>query len=197
MATRKNGKEAQAQTEVVENVEVSEVANVVETNEVPEMKTETETAVAEVIETPEVVETETEQELIPEVAQAHQLTGVEIICSDCDDLDIEELKQVIDYCANRIDELQREEVEALEEQMRAIQDKLLALKGFRGKPVNGADKSASASTNGEKRTRTEKVVINPENPNEVYRFGKMPAWLTALCEKTGKQVWELRVDCPQ
>ena len=167
---RKNGK-----TEVVENVEVVETP-----------VTETETAVAEVIETAEVPDTEqaaeqqAEQELIPD-----QLTGVEIICSDCDDLDIEELKQVIDYCANRIDELQRSEVEALEEQMRAIQDKLLAMKGFRGKAVS--DKTEEA-----KRSRTEKVVINPENPSQIYRFGKVPSWLTALCEKTGKQVWELR-----
>jgi GTPase involved in cell partitioning and DNA repair len=176
---RKNGK-----TEVVENVEVAKVvevietAEVIETNETPEVvETETETAVAEVSE-----ETEVPDTILPD-----QLTGVEIICNDCDDLDIEELKQVIDYCANRIDELQKEEVEALEEQMRAIQDKLLAMRGFRGKAVS--DKTEEA-----KRSRTEKVVINPENPSQIYRFGKVPSWLTALCEKTGKQVWELRTD---
>jgi hypothetical protein len=98
---------------------------------------------------------------------------------------------LIEYCSNRIEELQKEEVEELEAQMRSIQDKLLAMKGFRGKQVVKTEKTEEA-----KRTRTEKVVINPDNPSQVYRFGKIPEWLDQLCVKTGKQVWELRVDRP-
>ena len=69
---------------------------------------------------PEVVETETVEtandvvEMTLETATTEtslpdQLTGVEIVCNDCDDLDIDELKEVIEYCSNRIDELQKEE----------------------------------------------------------------------------------------
>ena len=157
MATRKNGN-----TEVVEPLVTDEV---VETNEALEMRTET-----------DVVEIETTE-----------VTSIQwsSIKPTLDDLEVNGLREVIDYCENRITELQRSEVEELEEEMRAIQDKLLALKG----------KKVSNGT-GEKRSRTEKVVINPDNPSQVYRFGKIPEWLDQLCVKTGKQVWELRVDRP-
>lgn len=116
-------------------------------------------------------------------------TQVEVISCACDGLDVDELKQVIDYCTSRIDELQREEVKALEAEMRAIQDKLMALKGHRNSP-------AAMRTESTERKRTEKVVINPDNPTQIYKFGKTPEWLTALCAKTGKTVSDLRVDQP-
>ena len=58
-----------------------------------------------------------------------QYTAVAVICHGLSELDVDELKEVIDYCEERIDELQRDEVESLEAEMRAIQDKLLSLKG--------------------------------------------------------------------
>ena len=181
---RKNGN-----TEVVEPLVTDEV---VETNEASEMKTETdvvETETTEVSEVPEVTE-------VPEVSETVDQTEVtsiqwSSIKPTLDDLEVNGLREVIDYCENRITELQRNEVEELEEEMRAIQDKLLAMKGFRGKQVVKTEKTEEA-----KRTRTEKVVINPDNPSQVYRFGKIPEWLDQLCVKTGKQVWELRVDRP-
>lgn len=140
--------------------------------------------------TPEtnVVEEHTMNELPVETANEETAnnevpTPVEIICSGCDDLDVDELKQVIDYCSGRIDELQREEVEALEAQMRAIQDKLMAMKGFRGKVV---------VENGEKQKRTAIPLVNPNNPSEVYTFGKHPDWLVKLMAETGKDVGQLR-----
>lgn len=138
--------------------------------------------------TPEtnVVEENTMNELPVETAtpeENKEYTAVEMICSGCDDLDVEELKQVIEYCSSRIDELQREEVEALEAQMRAIQDKLMAMKGFRGKQV---------VENGEKQKRTAIPLVNPNNPSEVYTFGKHPDWLVRLMAKTGKDVGQLR-----
>ncbi len=122
-------------------------------------------------------ELETENNDIP--------TSVEMICSGCDDLDVDGLKQVIDHCSNRIDELQREEVEELEAQMRAIQDKLIALNGHKGK-VNGNGTSDS----GKKRTDT--PLVNPNNPKEVYTFGKHPDWLAKLMAETNKTVSQLR-----
>lgn len=109
------------------------------------------------------------------------------IKTELDEFDVDGLKEVIEYCSSRIDELQREEVEALEAEMRAIQDKLMAMRGYKNNMIK---------TEGSKQKRTEKVVINPDNPTQVYKFGKTPDWLSALCAKTGKTVSELRVDCP-
>lgn len=161
---RKNGN-----TEVVEPLMTDEV---VETNEASEMNTET-----------DVVETETTE--VSETANETEVTSIQwsSIKPTLDDLEVNGLREVIDYCENRITELQRSEVEELEEEMRAIQDKLLALKGKR--VSNGT---------GEKRSRTEKVVVNPDNPNEVYRFGIQPQWLKDLMAKTGKTVRELRTE---
>lgn len=138
----------------------------------------TKRAVTESVESVEVVETpvETEQESFLSSS----------IKTELDEFDVDGLKEVIEYCSARIDELQREEVEALEAEMRAIQDKLMAMRGHRGKQV----------VEKEKQKRTEKVVINPDNPTQVYKFGKTPDWLSALCAKTGKTVSDLRVDCP-
>ena len=106
---------------------------------------------------------------------------------ELDEFDVDGLKEVIEYCSTRIDELQREEVEALESEMRAIQDKLMAMRGYKNNIIK---------TEGSKRSRTEKVVINPDNPTQIYKFGRAPDWLSALCAKTGKTVSDLRVDCP-
>ena len=125
------------------------------------------------------VETAKAESLLPD-----ELSGVEIICNDLDDLGVDELKEVIEYCSSRIEFLQREEVEALEQQMRAIQDKLIAMKGFRLNPVTGNGNS------GQK--RTDKPLINPKNPTQVYTFGKTPEWLSKWMTETGKTVAELR-----
>lgn len=171
MATRKNGK-----TEVVETAAVE--TEVVETAPV---ETEVVEAPLEQVENKEVETTEMENKEV----RSTEYTAVDIVCNDCDDLDVDELKQVIDYCSNRIDELQREEVEALEEQMRAIQDKLMALKGFRlqSKTVTGEKSEA-------KRVAT--PLVNPKNPTEVYTFGKHPDWVVKLMAETGKTVYQLR-----
>lgn len=133
-----------------------------------------------------VVEEHTMNELPVETAtpeENKEYTAVDIVCNDCDNLNVDELKQVIEYCSSRIDELQREEVEALEAQMRAIQDKLMAMKGFRGKQV---------VENSEKQKRTAIPLVNPNNPSEVYTFGKTPDWLVKLMADTNKTVWQLR-----
>jgi hypothetical protein len=102
-----------------------------------------------------------------------QYTAVGVICHGLSELDVDELKEVIDYCHDRIDELQRDEVEELEYQMRAIQDKLLLLKGKTSYPV-------SPSREGTKKQA--RPIVNPNDPNQVYTFGKRPEWLKALLE---------------
>lgn len=126
-----------------------------------------------------------EQEQAEEQAEEKQYTAVDIVCNDCDDLNVEELKQVIDYCSSRIDELQREEVEALEEQMRAIQEKLMAMRGYK-KPQH----KDSNGHSGAERVAT--PLVNPKNPSEVYTFGKHPEWIVKLMAETGKSVYQLR-----
>lgn len=173
--TRKqsNGKNVEiAPNEVIEmKLETPVVSEVVETEEAKTPSTPVETPVDTPVETP--VETPT------------QYTAVEIVCNDCDDLGVDELKQVIEYCSSRIDELQREEVEALEAEMRAIQEKLMAMKGHKYQP-----KVSNGGDDREKRSVT--PLVNPNNPSEVYTFGKHPDWVVKLMEKTGKSVYQLR-----
>lgn len=184
MATRKHFNGKNAETPVTINEE-TEITSTVETGETASTELETVKETEEAVSTAETGETasielETENNDIPTDTKS-----VEVICSGCDDLDIDGLKQVIDYCSNRIDELQREEVEELEAQMRVIQDKLIALNGHKGK-VNGNGTSDS----GKKRTDT--PLVNPNNPKEVYTFGKHPDWLAKLMAETNKTVSQLR-----
>jgi len=72
-----------------------------------------------------------------------------------------------------IDELQRDEVEELEYQMRAIQDKLLALKG---------KTSHQASSGREGVKKQARPIVNPNDSTQVYTFGKRPEWLKTLLE---------------
>lgn len=168
-----------------EIVETSQVAKAQEEQVIQSMieqvaiETLQSTGKEEVVETakPEVAEAQEEPEsLLPD-----EMSGVKIIC---DGLSIDELKGVIEYCSNRIDELQKEEVEALEAEMRAIQSKLMAMRGFRLNPVMGNGNS------GQK--RADKPLINPKNPAQVYTFGKTPDWLSKWMTETGKTVAELR-----
>ena len=116
--------------------------------------------------------------------KAEEMSGVKIICNDCDGLSADEIKVVIEYCSNRIDELQRKEVEALEAEMRAIKGKLISMRGFRLK---------SGTANGNTRVkRTDSPLINPKNPTQVYTFGKTPEWLSKWMIETGKTVAQLR-----
>lgn len=171
MTTRKhfNGKNA----ETVETFKAEAEEEQEQEQEVAEQEEEQE----------EEVEQEQEQALIPD-----QYTAVEIICNDIDDLNVDELKEVIEYCSSRIDELQREEVEALEAEMRVIQDKLMAMRGFRGKPVTNGNQSGHSGAV----KRTDRPLANPKNPAQVYTFGKTPDWLSKWMSETGKSVRELR-----
>lgn len=100
-----------------------------------------------------------------------------------DVLNVESIKLVIDYCRDRLQELQRAEIEALEAEMRAIQQKLFSMKGV---------PTVSASMNSAPKTRTTKPIVNPNNPHEVYSFGRTPGWLSELMETTGKTIQQLR-----
>lgn len=102
-------------------------------------------------------------------------TPLELVKSALDGFGVPDLKTVIECCEGRIHELQREEVETLEEQMRAIQDKLIALRG-------------PAQSNG----RNIKPLRNPANPNEYYTSGMTPQWVRDLVNATGKPIWQLR-----
>ena len=103
------------------------------------------------------------------------LSPLETVRLVLDDMPVPDLKTIIEHCEGRIHDLQREEVEALEQQMRFLQDKLIALRG----PVQ---------SNG----RNVKPLRNPANPNEVYTTGMTPAWVRELSAATGKPVWQLR-----
>ncbi len=117
----------------------------------------------------------------PETTDSESLSPVEAIYNKCDELDVEQLKQVIEYCQERIDDLQREEVEQIEAEMRALQDKLIALKGHKTTGIVGS---------GAKRTAT--PIVNPKNPTQMYTYGKTPDWLVELMKETGKTITELR-----
>ena len=102
-----------------------------------------------------------------------QYTAVAVICHGLSELEVDELKEVIDYCEERIDELQRDEVESLEAEMRAIQDKLLSLKG---------KTSVQTSSLREGAKKQARPIVNPNDSNQVYTFGKRPEWLKALLD---------------
>lgn len=107
---------------------------------------------------------------------------VDSTVKNCGMMSVDELKQVVEFCTTRITDLQRNEVEDIEAQMSKLQAKLDALKGV--KPAELKEPSK----------RTSKVVVNPDDPTQVYKFGKTPDWLSALCAKTGKTVSDLRVE---
>jgi len=141
--------------------------------------------------TPEhpVVETPPETTIMTETAPSEtdeepfSLTPlVEAIKPTLNELEGSGLKAVIDYCSNRLDELQQEEVESLESQMRAIQDRLIQLKGRNG--------AASG-------TRNVKPIVNPANPSEFYTAGMTPYWLRELVNSTGKSIAQLREESPE
>ena len=102
-----------------------------------------------------------------------QYTAVEVICHGLSELEVDELKEVIQYCQERIEELQRDEVEELEYQMRAIQNKLLALKGKTSHPASSGREGAKKQA---------RPIVNPNDPSQVYTFGKRPEWLKTLLE---------------
>lgn len=107
------------------------------------------------------------------------LSPLETVQLVLDEMPVSDLKTVIEYCDSRIEALQREEVESLEEQMRFLQDKLLALKGTR---YTQQASSRSAV----------KPIRNPDNPAETYTTGMTPQWLKDLVARTGKAIWQLR-----
>lgn len=102
-------------------------------------------------------------------------TPLELVITALDGFGVPNLKTVIEHCEGRIHELQREQAEALEAQMRAIQDKLIALRG-------------PAQSNG----RNIKPLRNPANPAEYYTSGMTPQWVRDLVNATGKPIWQLR-----
>lgn len=57
--------------------------------------------------------------------------------------------------------------------MRAIQDKLLALKGKTSHPASSGREGAKKQA---------RPIVNPNDSNQVYTFGKRPEWLRVLLE---------------
>lgn len=91
----------------------------------------------------------------------------ESIIEACKHLSLEDLEQV----AAAIDELA---VTAKQKLIAQLEEQLAMLKA-------GRDSK-----------RVVVPIVNPDNPNEVYTFGRTPEWLVAHCVKTGKTVTELR-----
>lgn len=138
----------------------------------------------DVMETPEESLTPAEEEVTtagipfppPRQPSPLALSPLETVQLVLDEMSVSDLKTVVEQAEGLIHELQRAEVEALESQMRAIQDQLIALKG----PV--------AQSGG----RNLKPLRNPENPSEYYVCGLVPQWLRDLVARTGKPIWQLR-----
>lgn len=148
-------------------------------------KTEVETPATEIEETMTVEATTVEErETQPEVIETPTpISALDSVKSLLDKLAVDELKEVMGCCEDLITELQREQVEELESQMRFIQDQLIALKGPRYSPAPTS-------------SRNVKPLVNPANPNEVYTTGMLPSWLKEMIAKTGKAVWQLREESP-
>lgn len=139
----------------------------------------------ETIETPVPDTVETERQLESDVIEDSIPIPVhswETLKPVLDTLAVDDLKQVIAYCESAINELQREQVEALEFQMRAIQDQLILLKGRNGYPSSA---------------RNVKPIVNPANPSEFYTVGMTPYWLRELVNSTGKSIAQLREESPE
>ena len=132
----------------------------------------------ETIETPVPSTVETDRQLESDaIEDSTPDTPWDALKSVLDTLAVDDLKQVIAYCESAINELQREQVEALESQMRAIQDQLILLKGRNGSPSS---------------SRNVKPIVNPANPSEFYTVGMTPYWLRELIASTGKTIAQLR-----
>ncbi|MEI2780913.1 MAG: hypothetical protein V9H25_06480 [Candidatus Competibacter sp.] len=165
MARKTNGK-------VVETVEVVET-----TPEAIEMTEQAETTTNEQVETQEQVENQpAEVETSAVETQTlldDELDALSVIKDDLSDLDVDQLKSIINYCEELIESINRDAVEALEAQMREIQDRLFALRGSRKQFALEQSVKSDAKKAG-------RPIYNPNNPSEVYRFGSYPQWVKEL-----------------
>jgi len=93
-----------------------------------------------------------------------------------DELNTTSIRDLIEYSQSVIDRRRQSETEELERQMLEIQAKLLTLKG-----------PSAVGGNVNKSGKTARPIINPNNPSQIYKFGKHPKWLTDLvAEQTVK-----------
>lgn len=204
MATKRNTKTENVETAaVVETLETTAVVETTENVEILESTTNVETEVpqSEKDSQPQVVEqpvevtgghfdpSEDNHSLIrttflmtPDQEMSQEVWND--IQERLDVLNVESLKITIEYCQDRLQELQRAEIEALEAEMRTIQQKLFSMKGGKSLP--------NTMTSAVSKTRTAKPIVNPANSHEVYSMGRTPAWLKELMETTGKTLNQLR-----
>ncbi len=187
MARKSNGKVESVVVDTTEQVVVASnpqdwvkdyVApeQVVETTpEVVEMNTEQaeNTNVAEQVETQVEVENQT-AEVATETAETEEVDELAALKEQLDELNVDGLKSIITHCEFLIEQINRDAVEALEAEMRAIQDKLWALKGGRRSLV--LEESARSDSK-----KVGRPIVNPNNPQEVWGgFGARPDWLNEM-----------------
>lgn len=158
---------------------------VVATEEVIEMTTTEETTTnVEQVETQNEVENseaqvETETAETP-TALHDELDALSVIKDDLTDLEVDQLKSIIDYCESLIEEKQREAVEELERQMREIQDKLWAMKGGRRTSLV-LEQTRTSDTK-----KAGRPIFNPANPSEVWGgFGARPQFIADMVKSAG------------
>jgi hypothetical protein len=103
------------------------------------------------------------------------MNAFETVMTQAASLTADELKSLGNYCLNLSKEMQSEAIKNTKAELRALQDKIDALKGMK--------------TN----TKNTSPVFNPANSNETYTMGRRPLWLNDLMLATGKTVDELRM----
>ena len=174
MAKRKAQNELQDFNETQTNSEESamnETNQVNEQNEMIEEVTVEDTDDVEIENTIEDTEDEDETNMLENESTISETDWNELI-ERIDVLNVNNVQGVISYCKERLKILQQEEIAKLEEEMRLIHQKLVAMKN---EPV------LFPSTKAKKKEG--RIIVNPANPNDVYSgFGKRPDWLKALLE---------------
>jgi hypothetical protein len=136
---------------------------------------------SEVHEIDNFVEIETEL-LNEEIDMTTEMTTFESVKTLVDEMTVEQILDISSYCKEKIESMKNEEMSKLEAQMAEIKAKMDAIKG----------KDTSQKKTGDGAKRTANPIVNPANPEEVYRFGIQPQWLKDLMASTGKTVKELR-----
>lgn len=175
MARKTNGTKVETAPEtVVATEEVIEMTTTEETTtnvEQVETQNEVENSEAQVAD-----ETETNG-----TALHDELDALSVIKDDLTDLEVDQLKEIIEYCEELIEEKQRDAVEELEAQMREIQDKLWALKGGRARTSLVLEQTRTSDTK-----KAGRPIFNPANPSEVWGgFGARPQFIADMVKSAG------------
>ena len=106
--------------------------------------------------------------------------------------ELEEIENFIELANERLETLKMKRINDIKEAMAKLNEELHSLSGQHANHTTSLKHSSGEKAQRNFGETAWSPIVNPNNPDQIYKAGRIPEWLNELMQNTGKTVTELR-----